>query len=168
MRLTLRKSSGLPANRRRGHGARGFSLIELVIAMVIMGIIASIAAPRFSGALARYRLDSAARRIAGDLNMARDAARTSSQSRKVAFKVATAFYQIDGVRSMRDGTMTYTVDLTDEPYGATLDSVDFGGDQDLFYNGFGAPDSSGKVVVRVGAATKTIMVDGSSGKATVQ
>ena len=53
-------------------------------------------------------------------------------------------------------------------YRVAIDSVDFGGDADLVFNGFGVPDSSGFVQVVVGTELRRVDVDVSSGKATIQ
>src|SRR5690606_27031377 len=60
---------------------RGFSLLELVMVLTIIAILAAIATPRYANAMARYRADLAARRIAADLLLAQRLARTESRSR---------------------------------------------------------------------------------------
>jgi PAS domain S-box-containing protein/prepilin-type N-terminal cleavage/methylation domain-containing protein len=45
----------------------GFSLIELVIVTMIIGILGAVAAPRFADALSAYRVETAARQLRADL-----------------------------------------------------------------------------------------------------
>ena len=58
----------MPATRR------AFSLVELVIVILVLGILAGAAAPRYASALRWKRLESSAYRIAADLRRARDEA----------------------------------------------------------------------------------------------
>ncbi|SEM52973.1 type IV fimbrial biogenesis protein FimT [Syntrophus gentianae] len=51
--------------------SRGFTVIELVVAMAIMAILAAIAAPNFQEFMTQRRLSGAARVIASDLMNAR-------------------------------------------------------------------------------------------------
>ena len=60
------------------------------------------------------------------------------------------------------------VTLSEDPYGATLVSADLGGDVFIVFDGYGASDSGGTVIVKVGNIQKTIDVDPQTGKATVQ
>src|SRR5204863_23675 len=61
-----------PASSRRA-----FSLIEITLVLMVMGVLAALAVPRYASALARYRADAAARRIVADLDLARTTARSS-------------------------------------------------------------------------------------------
>ncbi|MBL8341572.1 MAG: prepilin-type N-terminal cleavage/methylation domain-containing protein [Rubrivivax sp.] len=45
----------MTSGRRNGHPDRGFTLIELVVVMAIVGLLLSIAAPRFLGSLDQGR-----------------------------------------------------------------------------------------------------------------
>ena len=161
--LTAVRAVFVPA----GHG-RGFSLTELIIVLAIMGIIAAVAAPRYGYAIARYRVDTAARRIASDFNTVAALARASSSERAVTFKLSGNFYVITGLRDIATGASDTVVDMKAEPYKATIVSVDAGGDERLFYNGFGLPDSDAKIVVQVGGYIKTVIVDPATGRASVQ
>ncbi|MFN7613934.1 MAG: Tfp pilus assembly protein FimT/FimU, partial [Phycisphaerae bacterium] len=69
---------------------RAFSMIELVIVLVIVGVTAAIAVPRYVNSVQRTKVDGAARRIAADIERLRDRAR--AQGREQRMYLATAGY----------------------------------------------------------------------------
>ncbi len=54
----------------RRRSARGFTLIEAILVMVMAGLVMAIALPRFRNQRTRYQLDTAAYQLAGDLRRA--------------------------------------------------------------------------------------------------
>jgi type IV fimbrial biogenesis protein FimT len=54
--------------------ARGFTLLEALLAIAVLTITASLALPSFAGALARYRLRGAAQALAAEMALAHRAA----------------------------------------------------------------------------------------------
>jgi len=153
---------------RAGGRRRGFSLLELAIVVAIAAILAAMALPRYAGALSRYHAEAAARRIAADLALARDRARTYGAQRSVTFNPAAEQYQIPGLRDLKSSSGDYVVNLADRPYRADLVSADFGGDATVVFDGYGVPDGGGQVVVQVGEYQKTVVLDPNTGKAAVQ
>lgn len=148
---------------------RGFSLLELTIVVMILGIMAAIAMPNWTWLLAKYRVDSAAQRIVVDLNRTQSLAYATSSTKTVTFTVAQSRYQIPGLKDLDHPAATYTVDLTAEPYRATLVSAVFGGSSQISYNGFGQPTvAGGTIVVESGGQQRTITVDAASGKGSIQ
>lgn len=148
--------------------SKGFSLLELVLVLAILAVLAAIAAPRYAGAASRYRADCAARRIAADLGMARGRARAASASRSVVFTLSPASYKMPGVRDPDRPGSDYTVNLSEEPYRVTLVSVNFGGDAQVVFSGYGLPDSGGTVRVRAGDCEKTVVLEPANGEVSVQ
>ena len=155
-------------NGQRLAPRRGFHLIELVLVLALIATLTAIAAPRYSGAVIRYRASAAAQRIVADIALARSEARTKSAAQTVEFDVNNDSYLLFNVSSLDDVNAHYLIDLTESPYHADLISADFGGTATLTIDGYGRPVSGGVIVVRVGSTDKTISVDSESGKATVQ
>lgn len=147
---------------------RGFSLLELILVLAIVATLAAIASPRYGYALARYRAEAAARRVAADLELARATAKADSTSVTVMFNLADNRYELIGVTSLdRDFTDAELV-LSDEPYRSRLVAAGFNGNQVVVFDGYGVPDSGGTVVVSCGSVTRIVELDQHSGKATMQ
>ncbi len=143
-------------------------MLELVIVLVIMGIISAIAVPRYAKALARHRVDAAARRIVSDLSLAQRQAKTSGTTQTVIFDAGANTYRLVGVQHLDHAGREYEVLLAQEPYRTRLVSADFGGDAEILFDGYGVPDSGGTVVLQAGNYQQTVAVEAGSGRASVQ
>jgi len=164
-----RASARAAPHRPKPAARTAFSLLELVVVVVIIGIVSAIAVPRYANALAHHRVDAAARRIVVDLSLAQRQARISSTSQAVEFEVGVgeSAYRLSGMPHLDRSGEEYAVLLYQEPYHATIVSADFGGNKEIVFDGFGVPDSGGVVIVQVGNYQKTITVDAETGQASV-
>jgi len=157
--------------RTTRHGGRsatrqGFSLLEVVLVLVIIAIAAAIAVPRHAAAVARYRAENAARRVAADLVRARSLARQTSSDQTVVFDPAADAYTLVGFDDPDHPGRSYTVALSGRPYHATLTGATFGEGAGVTFDGFGAAQVGGTVTVAVGDYTWTVSVNGESGEIT--
>lgn len=163
-RHTLPTHAALRVPRR----GLGFSLVELALVTVIVGIVAAMAVPRYADALSRYQIDAAAQRVVADLAHAREHARASSASTRVWMRTFDNHIQILELPDPEGNRSNYTTELGEEPYSATLTAAQFDGDQILIFDGYGRPDSGGLIILRSGGLVRTITVDATTGEATIQ
>lgn len=151
------------ANRQRA----AFTLLEIVVVLAIVSILAAIAIPRFANSIATQRVESAARRIAADIEFAaRRAAQMSSQV-KVRFHADTNSYDLKNVDDPDRPGNVYAVYLALPPYRARIDSVDFDGTTKLVFDGYGRPNRGGTVIISVGDFQQTITFDAETARVEV-
>lgn len=137
---------------------RAFTLIELAIALLVMGILAGVAAPRYADSLAHFRVESAARRVAADMAYARRQAIDNAASRTITFDAAADSYELDGVDDIDHRSQRYIVSFAAEGYPVDLTSADFGGAATLTFNHYGEAQAAGTVQVRSGDHVRTVTV----------
>lgn len=73
---------------------KGFSLMELVVVLAVLGVVLLIAAPGFSGYRDNVQLRESIRRISGDLGLCRQRAVAENVQYRVTFHVETMTYSI--------------------------------------------------------------------------
>jgi Tfp pilus assembly protein FimT len=158
------------SNRKTREYRRGVTLIDMVVVLIIVAILGSVALPRYSLALARYRVTATANRILADVSLAQSVAKMTSGGQTITFSTTNNNYQFSSYAGPLGGTpqANYTVSLSTDPYDATISSVSFNSTSQLVYDRYGQPANGGTVVVQVGTYTKTITVDPNTGKATAQ
>ena len=69
----------MPSDQRRGDGASGFSLVECLVVVALLGILATLAIPSSSAVQRRLELESGLRRLRVGLDWSRMAAQRDRQ-----------------------------------------------------------------------------------------
>jgi prepilin-type N-terminal cleavage/methylation domain-containing protein len=148
---------------------RGFSLIELCCVILIVGVLAAIAIPKFSDSNALYRAEVAAKRVESDIHLAQDLARTLSLSHNAVFKPGATRYVVEP--GSTDASPMHIAqsgarlsDLGAEPFKARVMKARFGSGSTLTFDAFGAPASGGHVVVYAGDWGALVRVGAGLGK----
>jgi type II secretion system protein H len=154
-----------------------FTLIEMVIVLLVIGILAAVAAPKLSNSIRQQSVNAAAKKIAADLELARRTAKSSGASIAVQFDVAMNQYTLLTVKDINHPVIQNVTQLSKTGYAATLTSAAFNGTNskltfDLYGQPFAgsplAPLTAGSVVIKAGNVQRTIAVNPTTGKAQIQ
>lgn len=170
-----------PTTRRRPR--RGYTLIEVLITVAIMGLAAAIVVPNMmqGGTLG---VQAGARMIIADLLFAQNEAMAQQGERRVVFDAAGNSYRVEKFDSAASawvlefnpvlgapaGSANYEVDFDDDGRfsGVEIVSADFNGTNTVTFDDLGNPSSGGTVRVRYEAAAYDIRVAAFTGRVTVE
>lgn len=107
---------------------RGFTLPEMIIVIVLMGIVLAIASSSWFGMVESRRVDSAANQVASDLRLAHTRATNRLADWPVVFNAGASTYEIgpagsSSTRTLSDGSrVATTVTLTFKADGSVTAS----------------------------------------------
>ena len=98
---------------RKPEGA--FTFPELLIAVGLVGVVSAVSLPLMTGALAGYRVRTAAWQVAGDLRTARQKAVSANRRHRVCFNHCGGPVPADGYLIQREEGAKWEIDATVQP-----------------------------------------------------
>jgi prepilin-type N-terminal cleavage/methylation domain-containing protein len=137
---------------------KGFSFIEVLVVMVIIGIISTIAVPNMSAMMKSYRLKSAANDLASTLQLARLTAISQNANSFITFDTGAQSYSAfsdngEGGGTLNDGTRSGTepiikaLSVRNEYAGEiTLGTPSFGNSN--FFTSQGSSNAAGTILLQ--------------------
>lgn len=148
----------------------GFTLLEIIVVIVIIGIITIVAVPQFANTLRNKRLFDAVEKLNDDLNYCRDYAISQHTNTWVRFQIAQNRYQLlyGDSWGQRTGLIDPARNSTDwftihnNFISVSLQSVSFQAGR-ISFNWWGTPSEGGTVVLTNGINTHTTVVNAETG-----
>lgn len=123
-----------------GPDERGFTLVELLVVVLVLGILGALTVPGFRTGLARHQLDTTARMLAADIREVQELT-LNEESPTQEFYIM--FYE-HSYHILKNDRILKNVDL---PPGITLTLVTFIGQKQVWFsNGSVSPKGSGGTV----------------------
>jgi prepilin-type N-terminal cleavage/methylation domain-containing protein len=146
---------------KKGDGAGGFSLIELIIAIALVAIVTAISVPAFNRYSANADLKTAARAVAADLSSAKQTAMTENlDAYRLTFSVAGNSYALSRTDT---GVTLWTKSVASYGSGLVLTAVSFGGGAVVAYQRRGTM-SLGSVTLQNGRGSSAVVTVNITGR----
>jgi type II secretion system protein H len=155
--------------------ANGFTFIETLMVVLLMGIVATLAVPAVDSVLTGEKIDAAAASVVGDIRYAQSLAIRTQKLHSVIFNPANDTYRLtDQAGTTVQHPLTkqaYQVSfVTQERWqGIDLVSTTFaGGTNTVTFDSLGAPQSAGVVTLGFAGKQRLISVVHPTGRVTYQ
>ncbi|MCA9261133.1 MAG: type II secretion system protein [Planctomycetales bacterium] len=153
-----RKSlSPISASKVRGLRPRGYTFIEVAIVLLILGILATAATPRYLHALAERRAQMAVARLAANIRYAQRQAQNTSVPITLTFDLAANRYTAVGLPDPERPGKDLTVEFAHEH--VELTQADFAGTQQTVLDIYGQATPAGSATISCGSVAATLVLD---------
>ena len=143
---------------------RGFSLIEVVLLIAILGVVAAIAMPRLAASQQRYRVALAADATQRFLEHAAAAARARSGGVIVRVSAANDALAAPDLPHPDRPSAPFRLDLADAPWRTNLSAGSLPIDTDITFDRDGRPDAGGTLAIDSGGHSITLELVQASGR----
>lgn len=152
-------------------GQKGYSLVEALVVIAIIGIVAAIAIPQLQRYATNNNLKSAARDIMGDFFIYKERAISENRMYRINFNVAANNYTIEQCSTAGSLCAAYTVIQAKSPttFGNDIRIIDaaFGVNSTINFQTRGTTEAGNVVLTNSRGSTATITTN-ITGRAGVQ
>jgi len=164
----MKKFQNIYQNTTNINQSNGFSLMEFIIVVSILGILSAIIVPRYMTAIENVRVRNAVEKIKDDIRYIRDYAVARHDTTWIVLNPSTNSYGIYSGPSSMNRTLlvdplTHTqqiVDIEALYIDAFLTQVNFGGSQEMYFDWWGTPSNGGEIIIN---NSLTIKIEPKSG-----
>jgi len=147
----------------------GFTLVELVLIIAIMGILSVVFIPKFGSIIEDVREKAVSERLVEDINYLRSYAISHHDTTWLLVEPAQNRYALFVGPSSISRTLipdphtleSDTLDLDVDYSGVSISSANFGGSSEISFNWWGTPSAGGSIVLN----SRTITVVAETGMA---
>jgi prepilin-type N-terminal cleavage/methylation domain-containing protein len=157
---------------------KGFTLIEMVMVLVLVGTMAALAIPRFASFYS-IKLDGSIKKVAADIRYCQQMAVSRHDNSRIVFSAANDIYTAEEQLAAGGGWSGLTdpftrVNLimnfrTDPQYkGIDITSANFNSSSTLQFDWQGVPVSGGSVTFSYMGNSRTIIVANNTGRVIAQ
>jgi len=154
----------------------GFTMVEMMVVLIILGMVAAVAVPSITSSLDEMKIDGAAREVVSAISYCQSIAIKEGEDYKINFNEVQERFKCNNVVTSLTtlhpvDRKPYNIDfkLAGQFQGVDIVNATFspGNKSDVTFNSLGEPNRSGTVTLDYNGYQKTIGISGLLGEISV-